>query len=202
MFEQDFLGELKTRTERAPRRRGPGRIRRCIRPAVEPLEDRLVLSANIAPEEQLFVYLVNRARHDPVAYQKERNLSVDLSYVTPRPPLAVNDMLFSSSGFHAEEMAKYNYFAHQSQVTGDWPNKMVRDAGYPLQANLPNDSNQVEAASAGYPDAPSSLDGLIVDAGTSPPGHRNHLLSIDSFSVDNREIGVGHAYSASSKYGN
>ena len=84
--------------------------------SVESLEDRLLLS--VLPEEQLFVYLLNRARNDPVAYQQEQNLSVDLSYVTPRAPLAVNDKLFASSSFHANEMATYNYFGHQSQVTG------------------------------------------------------------------------------------
>ena len=54
-------------------------------------------------------------------------MSVDLSAVVPRAPLAVNDKLMASSDFHATEMAVHNYFGHQSQVTGEWPNKMVRD---------------------------------------------------------------------------
>src|SRR5215471_2731898 len=105
---------------------------RSVRPQLERLEEREVLS--VAPEEQLFVYLLNRARHDPVAYQQENSLPVDLGSVSPRPPLAVNDLLFNSSEFKAEEMATNNYFSHQSQVTGIWPNKLVRDNGY----NLPS----------------------------------------------------------------
>ncbi len=169
---------------------------------LEMLEDRRLLS--VGAEEQLFVYLLNRTRHDPVAYQQEQNLPVDLSYVTPRGPLAVNDKLFASSEFHAQEMATYNYFAHQSQVTGDWPNKMVRDQGYPLPSYFPNDRNSVESLVAGgsRATAPDALKVLIIDEGINPPGHRNHLLGISEFHSENREIGVGYAYSSSSYYRN
>ena len=174
-----------------------------MKPYMLELENRQLLSSvTISPEAQLFVYMLNRARNDPVAYQKERNLPIDLSYVTPRAPLAVNDALFGSAGFHAEEMATYNYFDHQSQVTGEWPNKMVRDAGYPLPEYFSDSANYIESAAAGYANAGAALDGLIVDSGISPPGHRNHLLGIDAFNADNREIGVGNAYSSSSSYGN
>ena len=177
--------------------------KKAFTPSCEPLEGRQLLSSvTISPEEQLFVYMLNRARHDPVAYQQEQNLPVDLSYVTPRAPLAVNNALFGSAGFHAEEMATHNYFDHQSHVTGDWPNKMARDAGYPLPAFWSDSANYIESISAGTVDAKATLNALIVDAGTSPPGHRNALLGIDAFNADNREIGVGHAYSSSSDYGN
>jgi uncharacterized protein YkwD len=55
----------------------------------------------------------------------------------PRPPLAVSNSLFTSAEFHADEMATYDYFAHQSAVTSDWPNKMARDAGYALPGRSP-----------------------------------------------------------------
>ena len=56
-----------------------------MKPYMLELENRQLLSSvTISPEEQLFVYMLNRARNDPVAYQKERNLPIDLSYVTPR----------------------------------------------------------------------------------------------------------------------
>ena len=97
-------------------------------------------------------------------------------------------------------MATYNYFSHQSQVTGEWPNKMARDAGYPLPAFLLDSANNIESLAAGYANAGAALDGLLVDAGISPPGHRIHLLGIDPFFADSREIGVGHAYSSSSTY--
>lgn len=169
---------------------------------LEVLEERALLS--VSAQEQYFVYLLNRARHDPVAYQQEMGLSVDLSYVPARPPLAVNESLFASAGFHAEEMAARNYFGHQSQVSGDWPNKMARDHGYPLPAAWPNNANYIESIAAGtyFGAAAEPLALLIEDAGVSPPGHRNHLLGIDDFNRDNREIGVGHGFNASAQYRN
>lgn len=168
----------------------------------ERLEERVLLS--VSAQEQYFVYLLNRARHDPVAYQREAGLNVDLSYVPRRPPLAVNDRLFASAGFHAEEMATFNYFGHQSPVTGDWPNKMARDQGYPLPASWPNNANYIESIAAGtfFSTATGPLALLIEDPGVSPPGHRNHLLGIDDFNRDHREIGVGHAFNGNAYYRN
>jgi hypothetical protein len=154
--------------------------------------------------EQLFVYQLNRARHDPVAYQQEEALPVDLSYVTPRGPLAVNNNLSNSAEFHATEMAVHNYFGHQSAVTGEWPNQMARDAGYPLDPNFPNNDNYIESIAAGtfyaFPSEP--LRDLIIDEGIPSLGHRNHLLGIDQFNAEAREIGVGHALSVNSTYQN
>lgn len=168
----------------------------------EQLEDRRLLS--VTAQEQWFVYLLNRARHDPVAYQQEVNLPVDLSGVPARPPLAVNDALFRSAEFHADEMATFNYFRHQSTVTGDWPNKMVRDQGYPLQSSFPNNANQVESIAAGtfYNSADVVLRELIIDEGVPSLGHRKHLLGIDDFNAGNREIGVGMAVNQAATYTN
>lgn len=88
----------------------------------EALEDRTLFA--VSGLEQETVYLLNLVRHDPQAYQIEYGLAVDLSGVESQPPLAVNDALNGSSGFHAEEMATHDYFGHQSEVTDDWPNRM------------------------------------------------------------------------------
>ncbi len=174
------------------------------RSRVERLENRLLLS--ISGEEQLFVYMLNRARHDPVEYQTEQSLPVDLAYVTPRGPLAVNDSLSDSAEFHAVEMATYNYFGHQSSVTGDWPNKMARDFGYTLPASWSSGANYIESLAAGsygsYAQPTAPLNALIVDSGVNPPGHRNHLFGIGSFNAANREIGVGYGYNAAATYRN
>ena len=127
------------------------RSRRGRFPAVETLEKRLMLS--VLASEQSFVYLLNRARHDPVAYQNEQGLSVDLSAVPTRPPLAVNDSLFSSAGFKAEEMATKNYVGHYSPYTG-WPNKLTRTHGYALEPSFTDDANYVESLAAGFPVPP------------------------------------------------
>ena len=149
---------------------------------------------------QEFIYRLNRARHDPYAYQLEENLPVDLSSVERRPPLAVNDSLFGSAVFHADEMATYNYFGHQSAVTGAWPNKMARDHGYQLPSWWTDDANYIESIAAGYTTPLETMNALIVDAGIDPPGHRNHLLGIDTFNADAREIGTGYSYRDASLY--
>lgn len=175
---------------------------RLLARPTEFLEPRLLLT--IKPEEQLFIYMLNRARHDPVAYQQEQGLTVDLSYVTPQPPLAVNTDLLDSSRFHSDEMANNDYFGHQSQVTGDWPNKMARDQGYPLPVSFPDNNNYIESIAAGnvYSTAAIPLNALIVDAGVPSLGHRNHLLGIGEFYAANREIGVGHSLNLAAYYDN
>src|SRR5438477_688496 len=124
----------------------PTRQSRTSRLSVELLEERTLLS--VTADEQLFVYLLNQARHDPVAYQHDAGLSVDLSAVAPRPPLAVNDHLMASSQFHVQEMATSNYFGHQSQVTGEWPDKMVRYLDYPLPSLFPDNQNSFESTAS------------------------------------------------------
>jgi len=188
---------------------------RCGRRAqFESLEERQMLS--VSPEEQLFIYMLNRARSNPAAYATEQGLGIDLSSVAARPPLAINDLLMNSAEGHAVEMANNNYFAHQSAVTGKWPNRMERDAGYALPTTLPaagggnwvlpDASNQVESLAAGtyanYASGIAPLNALLVDSGYSPPAHREHLLASDSqgFNALFKEVGVGHAYNAASDY--
>lgn len=192
-----FLSHLVHRQTSRSRRRGVN-----LRGRFESLEDRRLLS--IAGQEQLFVYLLNVARHDPAAYQAEQSLSVDLSSVEARPPLAVNDLLFNSAEFHAAEMATCDYFGHQSEVTGDWPNEMVRQAGYAIPTSWSDDANYVESLAAGtfWNTAIEVLNALVVDAGVESLGHRKHLLSMTTFQANDREIGVGWEQSGSSTYTN
>lgn len=167
---------------------------------VEYLEERLVLTPTSA--EQLFVYLLNQARHDPQAYDDARGLGGILDTVAARQPLAVNDDLFDSARFHAVEMADNNYFAHISAVTGDSPNKMAVDQGYVLPDYFPLSSNNIESIAAGnlYGNPDDVLELLIVDAGVPSLGHRKHLLGMDNFNAQAREIGVGHGFNLSSLY--
>ena len=152
--------------------------------------------------EQLFIYELNRARNNPARFDQANNLAADLSTVAPQPPLTVNYNLVASARFHADEMATFNYFAHQSAVTGDWPNKMARDHGYPLPSFYPNDQNNIESIAAGnlIDTALAALVLLIEDAGVVPPGHRIHLLGINAFFAGHREIGVGHAFNLASDF--
>lgn len=170
--------------------------------------------------EQLFIYLLNRARHDPPGWAHEFGLDqltggdgalTTLAGVAPSMPLAVNGYLVTSARGHAQEMADHDYFAHCSPIDGRCPNKMARDAGYPLPQQipaaaphtywlLPDDQNEIEAIAAGYSTPLDALNGLIVDTGTNPPGHRIQLLAIGEFPGYFREVGVGYGYDASSTY--
>ncbi|MCA9048211.1 MAG: hypothetical protein KDA89_05755 [Planctomycetaceae bacterium] len=169
---------------------------------VERLEQRELLS--VSAEEQFFVYRLNRARHDPVVYAREAGLPVSLTDAPPRMPLAINNSLFDSSEFKSAEMANNNYFAHQSAVTGVWPNKLVRDFGYVLPSHWEDNNNFVESIVAGniagWETAVGAMDALIIDEGVVGAGHRRHLLSM---SDDNdREVGIGFSSKSGSNFTN
>ena len=149
-------------------------------------------------EEQLIIYLLNRGRSNPVLFQQENSEFVtdDLSGVTPRPPLAVNRSLVGSASFHAEEFITGNYFAHQSAVTGDWPNKMAVDNGYVLPSFYPLDANFIESIAFRTQSNMSVrlLAELIQDDGIAGKGHRVHLFALTGGGFEtHREIGVGIA---------
>jgi hypothetical protein len=151
-----------------------------------------------SPSEQLIIYELNRARNNPVRFQQENSDVVkdDLSGVKPLGPLAVNNSLVGSASFHAEEMLANNYFAHQSAVTGDWPNKMARDNGYALTQTYGDFANNIEsnAKLVNLPDPVlHMLRILIQDDGVSGKGHRVHLFALNPFFETHREIGVGIA---------
>ncbi len=160
------------------------------------------LAAQQAPTnaEMAFIYELNRARANPQAYAAANSLGTLLDGVAAQPPLAVNNNLVQSARFHSDEMAANSYFAHTSMVTGDQPNAMARDAGYPLPGSWPDAGNNIESLAVLYSQggsisysAPAALRALIEDLGVNPPGHRIHLLAMNSFFEAHREIGAGYA---------
>ncbi len=167
----------------------------------------LVQAEDPTPEEQLFIFELNRARNNPAQFQTENSLSVDLSAVAAQPPLAVNGDLTGSAGFKAQEMADNNYFTHESPISG-WPNALARSFGYNLASSLGDNINNIESIAAGFdsvidwtqPLPPLLL--LIVDDGVPSLGHRKHLLAMDSFNQRFREIGVGYGSNSSSSFKN
>ncbi|MCP4708444.1 MAG: hypothetical protein GY869_07460, partial [Planctomycetes bacterium] len=117
------------------------------------IEDYLVSVAaspvyDIDPDEQEFIYLLNMARSDPEGFALAEGYSISFAGIDPQPPLAVNPYLAASALFHATEMAENDYFGHTSQVTGDQPNQMALDAGYPLPYSAA--ANNIESIAAGY----------------------------------------------------
>jgi hypothetical protein len=169
--------------------------------SVEQLESRIALT--VSPFEQEFIYLLNRARHNPAAYQVERGLTIDLSSIAQRQPLAVNTRLTDAAGFKSDEMAEQNYFSHTS-VTGETPNQLVRRFGYDLPERvsvggqtflLPTVGNQIESLAGGRPSAPTALQGLIEST-----GHRNHLLGVTAHNQVAKEVGIGYRFRDQATY--
>lgn len=174
---------------------------------VDLLEDRCLLSGTdgISANEQLMIYVLNRARNNPVQFQVEHSdrVTVDLSDITPQPPLAVNAVLTASTGFKAAELADSDYFEHQSAVTGLFPNELARNCGYVLPDFYPNDQNNIESLAAGFPATIINLlEDLIEDRDLDPPGHRIQLLATIDFFQTHREIGVGFANNPGSTFRN
>ena len=82
-------------------------------------------------------------------------------------------------------MAENDYFAHQSPVTGDWPNAVARSHGYPLPAWWPDAANNIESIHRGNPSLLGVLQSFV-----NSPSHRSHLMGQGWF-ANHREIGVG-----------
>jgi len=141
-------------------------------------------------EEQLFIYLLNKARANPLAYGK--SIELDLAGVAPQCALAVSKELTASSRFRADDMLKRNYFDHVDP-DGTGPNSRALQFGYALGRNYKRDkvTNNIESISAGYDKAADILKSLIVDEGIENLGHRKQLLGMQPFHALAREIGVG-----------
>jgi hypothetical protein len=134
-------------------------------------------------QEVLLVYELNRARWNP--NELAVAAGVDPTTILPRPPLAPNLLLAVSAGFRSDEMAEHAYLAHQSAVTGMWPNEVVRSFGYELPAEWGDDYNFIESVNAGSPD-PLSVVGSFIPS----PSHMVHIMGQEWFST-HLEIGVG-----------
>jgi serralysin len=134
-------------------------------------------------EEQQFVYELNRARWYPTPVESLAGLPPRT--VLPSPPLAINDRLADAAAFRSDEMARLDYFGHQSPVTGDWPNRVARDHGYRLPSFWSDAANNIESIHRGSP----TILGVLQTCVASPT-HRIHLMGQGWFAT-HREIGVG-----------
>ena len=174
-------------------------------PVMESLEPRILLA--LYTDAQLFLYLLNRCRHDPAAFQQEygQYMTIDISNYTPQMPLAVNADLSFAAEWKANDMETDGYFSHKTADTPPWPdmwaNELAWDAGYNLTGRFPWGQNDIESlwGGANATDAGRVLAAMISDT-DSPlqgflfPEDRNRLLGLTTASIDFREIGVAHAY--------
>jgi uncharacterized protein YkwD len=142
---------------------------------------------------------LNEVRHDPSAYSEE--IGTDLSYVESLPPLAWSDELARAAEKKALDMAKRDYFDHVDPE-GYGMNYWIVKAGYKLPDEWLKKKgyNNFESIQAGLSTGVEVIKSLILDEGTNPPGHRNHLLGILPFWANCKDIGIGIAYDPDSEY--
>lgn len=102
-----------------------------------------------------------------------------------RPKLVLHPKLCKAAQDHVEDMAKRNYFSHE---TPDhiWSNQRVREAGYRLPKDWPDNLNYVESIDAGY-DTPAKA----WSAWMNSPVHKTHLLGLTDFYASQTNVGVG-----------
>lgn len=159
-----------------------------------------LFSQELLTDEALnaFKYL-NEVRSNPAAYSKE--IGVDLGYVERLPPLAWSNELASAAEKKALDMAKRDYFEHVDP-DGYGMNYWISKAGYSLPDEwLKKKSyNNFESLQAGLSTGIEVIRSLILDEGTNPPGHRNHLLGIMPFWANCTDIGIGIAYNEDAEY--
>jgi Ca2+-binding RTX toxin-like protein len=101
--------------------------------------------------------------------------------------VAVNAALTESATFKADEIADNGYFAHQSTVTGMWPNELARSHGYPLPPEFPDEANNIESLHSGSPDPFA-----VVGSFAGSPSHRYHVFGQDWFGT-HVEVGIGRS---------
>jgi len=94
----------------------------------------------------------------------------------------------------AQDMIDRSYFGHVNP-DGDGINILIHEAGYKLVDGFISgrSANYFESIGAGYSGGVAGIKALILDKETNPPGHRNHLLGIDSFWSNCADIGIGYA---------
>jgi hypothetical protein len=105
-------------------------------------------------------------------------------------PLAWNLDLYDAAQEHASEMSQHNYFSHQSAIDGRWPNKMVRDQGYPLPQSLPADRNDVETIVGGSRFA--NVDEVLLEIVNNSIA-RKQMFPTDGNATLATEMGIGNA---------
>jgi uncharacterized protein YkwD len=157
-------------------------------------------SQELLKEEALKAYqYLNEVRQNPSAFSNE--IGVDLSYVEALPKLAWSNELAQASEKKALDMASRDYFDHVDP-DGYGMNYWIVKAGYQLPDEWVKKKsyNNFESLQAGLSSGIEAIKNLILDEGTNPPGHRNHLLGILPFWSNCTDVGIGMARDPDSEY--
>ena len=160
--------------------------------------------ADMTPQEQLMLELINRARMDPNAEAARYGISLNEGLAagtisaTPKQVLAGNDSLAAAAGNHANWMLIHNSMVHNETggtgFTGSTPQDRMTAAGYVFDG--PSWWNGENIAAAGTSDPMTDalatqfiIDqerSLFVDDFDNGRGHRLNILS-EKF----QEVGIG-----------
>ena len=129
-------------------------------------------------------------RKNPAKYAKELGYDQDL-----QPSKAVlhwNDTLAKVAERKAYDMANRNYFDHVDP-DGYGMNYFINKSGYKLNPDWVTDksNNFFESLSAGDDNGLAAIKGLITDSDDPNVGHRKHLLGLDPFYANLKDIGIG-----------
>jgi len=145
-----------------------------------------------------FAY-INAFRAEPAKFGKR--LGLELSNVKPRPPLKWSPTLAKAAEQKALDMARRNYFSHQTPE-GRGMNIIMHRMGYrlPKWAIEKKGQNFFESIGAGRKSGRAMVEMLIIDKGVKNLGHRSHLLGISDFHARGRDIGIGFAVNPQSKF--
>jgi uncharacterized protein YkwD len=157
-------------------------------------------SQELLKEEALKAYkYLNEVRQHPSAFSEE--IGVDLSYVQALSALTWSDELAQAAEKKALDMAKRDYFDHVDKE-GYGMNYWIAKAGYKLPDEWLKKKfyNNFESLQAGLSSGVEAIKNLILDEGTNPPGHRNHLLGILPFWSNCTDVGIGMARDPDSEY--
>lgn len=151
---------------------------------LEALETRELLSgASPTPLEQQFLEELNDARANPAQYGA--SIGVDLSGVSPAPPLAFDTRLIAAARLHSQDMNDRAYFAHNTPEGLD-PGARISASGFVWTG-----WGESLAGGAAFLSPGDTLQALITDNGIPDLGHRRHLLAIDPAYQNQNQVGIG-----------
>ncbi|MCR6499670.1 CAP domain-containing protein [Shinella sp. CPCC 101442] len=164
--------------------------------------------ANMTPQEQLMLELVNRARMDPAGEAKRFDIALNEGVPTdrtistaPKQVLAGNDALARSADKHSQWMLGNNRFEHQETAntpgfTGVTPSDRIKAAGYNLTGNWSTAENIAVRGTSETITAAMRTEMIInqhadlfVDENYPGRGHRTNILSEAV-----QEMGIGQRF--------
>lgn len=155
--------------------------------------------AEMTPQEQLMLELINRARMDPAGEAKRFGIKLnegvdrrDRISDAPKQVLAGNDDLQDAADGHSDWMLQNDRFSHTQQngtpgFTGKNPDDRMENAGYNFTGNWRWGENIASRDGLGATDAIiRQHKDLFVDKGYAGRGHRTNILEAGF-----QEIGIG-----------